>query len=145
MIVQRQKAQGPIATASSKLLLLPEVVEDDTKNPTSLVALHRWRLLASITLLTFLLASRGRLFLSTSSPSQLVPLEQGFMTSAFFAEGPSSVVTEKMKIDFLSKYNANGISHSSFQLMDHLKGTRDLLLAWDQPHHVQDAGLFHSV
>jgi hypothetical protein len=141
MISQRRKTHDN--TPSN--LLLPGG-DGDPKSPNTLL-LHRWRVLISSVLLTCVLAAamRGRLFLPASPPLQSAPFAGAMSSSSFLADSPSHIVTEELKIEFLTKYNANGISHSSFSLLDHLKGTRDLLLAWGQPHHVQNAGLFHSV
>ena len=52
---------------------------------------------------------------------------------------------EQDEIDFLNEYDAAKIKHSHLTLLHHLKGTHDLLQQWDQPLHLQDAGLFHSI
>lgn len=46
---------------------------------------------------------------------------------------------------FLRKANAHLIKHSGRALLDHLKGTHDLLAAWGNTGEVCDAGLFHSI
>ena len=49
------------------------------------------------------------------------------------------------KIAFLEEIEANNKSHSGATLMDHLIGVHDILMGWDAPQYLQDAGLFHSV
>lgn len=49
-------------------------------------------------------------------------------------------------IEFLYKVNADKIPHSKDRtLLDHLKGTYDLLHKWHMEEHVCVAGLFHSI
>jgi len=48
------------------------------------------------------------------------------------------------KFEFLKILTKN-VEHSSSNLYSHLKGTHDILFDLDQPCHVCDAGLFHSV
>lgn len=47
--------------------------------------------------------------------------------------------------DMLKHYHADTTSHTGRTLMDHLKGVRDLLKAWEMPEYVCVAGLFHSI
>src|SRR5438034_1354507 len=48
-------------------------------------------------------------------------------------------------IRFLRKANTDGMPHSDRALLDHLMGTRRLLIEWGARPAVCDAGLFHSV
>lgn len=49
------------------------------------------------------------------------------------------------RLRFLREAKADGLPHSELRLLDHLQGTRQLLLAWGARPAVCDAGLFHSV
>ena len=54
-------------------------------------------------------------------------------------------MTADPKIAFLRQHGADSQGHSNETLLDHLKGTAQLLADWARPAHVCDAGLFHSV
>lgn len=45
----------------------------------------------------------------------------------------------------LEELGAHATSHSRRTLLEHLRGTRDLLDEWGNPPHVCTAGLFHSI
>lgn len=49
------------------------------------------------------------------------------------------------RIEFLRRSNIEGKKHTSRELLDHLLGTRALLLAWGARPALCEAGLFHSV
>jgi len=49
------------------------------------------------------------------------------------------------RLRFLRNANADAMPHSQRALLDHLLGTRQLLLDWGARPAVCDAGLFHSV
>jgi hypothetical protein len=49
------------------------------------------------------------------------------------------------RLRFLRKANTDGMPHSDCSLLDHLLGTRQLLVEWDARPALCDAGLFHSV
>src|SRR6058998_441559 len=49
------------------------------------------------------------------------------------------------RIRFLRKANIEGLPHSDRGLLDHLLGTRQLLVEWAARPAACDAGLFHSV
>jgi hypothetical protein len=49
------------------------------------------------------------------------------------------------RLRFLRKANAEGMPHSDRGLLDHLLGTRQLLVEWEARPALCDAGLFHSV
>jgi hypothetical protein len=55
------------------------------------------------------------------------------------------VVDVGEKIAFLRGREAEAMRHSSSTLLEHLLGTRQLLVAWSCRETVCDAGLFHSV
>lgn len=48
-------------------------------------------------------------------------------------------------VSFLRSMQADGLPHSERGLLDHLIGTRQLLIEWGARDPVCDAGLFHSV
>jgi hypothetical protein len=48
-------------------------------------------------------------------------------------------------LTLLDELGAGGHSHSGRTLLDHLRGTSDLLLAWGNPPETCVAGLFHSI
>jgi hypothetical protein len=48
-------------------------------------------------------------------------------------------------IELLTQLGAHVTSHSRRTLLEHLRGTHDLLEEWGNPPHVCVAGLFHSV
>ena len=49
------------------------------------------------------------------------------------------------RLRFLRKANTEGMPHSDRGLLDHLLGTRQLLVEWEARPALCDAGLFHSV
>jgi hypothetical protein len=49
------------------------------------------------------------------------------------------------RLRFLRKANTEGMPHSDRSLLDHLLGTRKLLVKWEARPALCDAGLFHSV
>jgi hypothetical protein len=49
------------------------------------------------------------------------------------------------RLQFLRNANTEGMPHSDRGLLDHLIGTRQLLVEWDARPALSDAGLFHSV
>ena len=49
------------------------------------------------------------------------------------------------RLRFLQKANTEGMPHSDRGLLDHLLGTRQLLVEWQARSALCDAGLFHSV
>ena len=49
------------------------------------------------------------------------------------------------RLRFLRKANTEGMPHSDRALLDHLLGTRQLLVEWEARPALCDAGLFHSV
>jgi hypothetical protein len=49
------------------------------------------------------------------------------------------------RLRFLQKANTDGMPHSDRGLLDHLLGTRQLLVEWEARPALCDAGLFHSV
>ena len=49
------------------------------------------------------------------------------------------------RLRFLRKANTQGMPHSDRGLLDHLLGTRQLLVEWQARPALCDAGLFHSV
>ena len=49
------------------------------------------------------------------------------------------------RLQFLRKANTDGMPHSGCALLDHLLGTRQLLVEWEARPALCDAGLFHSV
>src|SRR3954469_23348899 len=49
------------------------------------------------------------------------------------------------RIRFLRAARAEGMPHTDRGLLDHLLGTRELLVEWGARPEVCDAGLFHSV
>ena len=49
------------------------------------------------------------------------------------------------RLRFLRKANTDGMPHSDRGLLDHLLGTRQLLVEWEARPALCDAGLFHSV
>ena len=49
------------------------------------------------------------------------------------------------RLRFLRKANTDGMPHSNRGLLDHLLGTRQLLVEWEARPALCDAGLFHSV
>jgi hypothetical protein len=49
------------------------------------------------------------------------------------------------RLRFLRKANTEGMPHSDCALLDHLLGTRQLLVEWEARPALCDAGLFHSV
>src|SRR2546426_322544 len=49
------------------------------------------------------------------------------------------------QVRFLRKANTEGMLHTQRALLDHLLGTRQLLVEWGARPAVCDAGLFHSV
>ncbi len=49
------------------------------------------------------------------------------------------------RLRFLRKANTEGMPHSDRGLLDHLLGTRQLLVEWESRPALCDAGLFHSV
>jgi hypothetical protein len=49
------------------------------------------------------------------------------------------------RLQFLRKANTEGMPHSDRALLDHLLGTRQLLVEWEARPALCDAGLFHSV
>lgn len=55
------------------------------------------------------------------------------------------MITLSAQLEFLLGRGAGETAHSQADLLEHLTGTRDLLLDWDAPAHVCTAGLFHSV
>ena len=48
------------------------------------------------------------------------------------------------KFKQLSELGAADFAHINGSLIDHLKGTRDLLSSWSAPPALQDAGLYHA-
>jgi hypothetical protein len=48
-------------------------------------------------------------------------------------------------IELLTELGAHVTSHSRRTLLEHLRGTHELLEGWGNPPHVCTAGLFHSV
>lgn len=51
----------------------------------------------------------------------------------------------ELRLQFLRKANTDGMPHSDRGLLDHLLGTRQLLVEWETRPALCDAGLFHSV
>jgi hypothetical protein len=49
------------------------------------------------------------------------------------------------RLRFLRNANTHGMPHSDCALLDHLLGTRQLLVEWEARPALCDAGLFHSV
>jgi len=49
------------------------------------------------------------------------------------------------RLRFLRKANTEGMPHTDRGLLDHLLGTRQLLVEWEARPALCDAGLFHSV
>jgi hypothetical protein len=49
------------------------------------------------------------------------------------------------RLRFLRQANTDGMPHSDRDLLDHLLGTRQLLVEWETRPALCDAGLFHSV
>ena len=49
------------------------------------------------------------------------------------------------RLRFLQKANTEGMPHSDRGLLDHLLGTRQLLVEWGARPALCDAGLFHSI
>jgi hypothetical protein len=49
------------------------------------------------------------------------------------------------RLQFLRQANTEGMPHSDRGLLDHLLGTRQLLIEWQARPALCDAGLFHSV
>src|SRR5687768_12796330 len=49
------------------------------------------------------------------------------------------------RLRFLRKSNTEGMPHTDRGLLDHLLGTRQLLVEWESRPALCDAGLFHSV
>ena len=49
------------------------------------------------------------------------------------------------RLRFLRKANTDGMPHTDRALLDHLLGTRQVLVEWDARPALCDAGLFHSV
>lgn len=49
------------------------------------------------------------------------------------------------KLAFLRSHGAGGLAHSGQTFLDHLLGTRALLMAWKTSPEICDAGLFHAV
>ncbi|HZZ45036.1 MAG TPA: hypothetical protein VFE58_19020 [Tepidisphaeraceae bacterium] len=49
------------------------------------------------------------------------------------------------RLGFLRKANTEGMPHTDRGLLDHLLGTRQLLVEWEARPALCDAGLFHSV
>jgi hypothetical protein len=49
------------------------------------------------------------------------------------------------RLRFLRKANTDGMPHTGRGLLDHLLGTRELLVEWEARPALRDAGLFHSV
>jgi hypothetical protein len=49
------------------------------------------------------------------------------------------------RLRFLRKANTDGMPHTDRDLLDHLLGTRQLLVEWEARPALYDAGLFHSV
>jgi hypothetical protein len=49
------------------------------------------------------------------------------------------------RLRFLRKANTESMPHSDLALLDHLLGTRELLVKWEARPALCDAGLFHSV
>src|SRR5205814_2363153 len=49
------------------------------------------------------------------------------------------------RVHFLRAENIQALEHSERGLLDHLLGTRQLLVAWGSRPALCDAGLFHSV
>lgn len=52
---------------------------------------------------------------------------------------------ESARLAFLEKVSAGQIGHSGENLLDHLKGVRDVLAGWEERPELCSAGLFHSV
>lgn len=48
-------------------------------------------------------------------------------------------------VALLEELDAHVTSHSRRTLLEHLQGTHDLLVEWENPPHICVAGLFHSV
>jgi hypothetical protein len=49
------------------------------------------------------------------------------------------------RLQFLREANTEGMPHTDRRLLDHLLGTRQLLVEWEARPALCDAGLFHSV
>ena len=49
------------------------------------------------------------------------------------------------QLEFLRERSADETAHSLSDLLEHLTGTRDILVRWGAPARVCTAGLFHSV
>lgn len=56
-----------------------------------------------------------------------------------------SVATLEMQLAFLESRGARSGDHSLTTLLDHLMGTRELLMQWQADEALCTAGLFHSV
>src|SRR6185436_11674302 len=61
--------------------------------------------------------------------------------------GPPASMDEQLenRLRFLRQANTEGMPHSDRGLLDHLLGTRQLLVEWEARPALCDAGLFHSV
>ena len=69
---------------------------------------------------------------------------------SFWRNAPPSrameeVQAEEVLIRYLRKYGADEIPHSNRSLLDHLCGTRDILVRWGGDSMVCQSGLLHSV
>jgi hypothetical protein len=69
------------------------------------------------------------------------------------SKAPSSIPVLLLEMDepfedrlrFLRKANTEGMPHGDRALLEHLQGTRQLLVEWEARPALCDAGLFHSV